>query len=317
MTGPTSGGCAGEPLTLNATDLGAGTTYEWFLNGVSLATTSTPTFNTTAASGTYSVMTTNPAIDCPGISNGFVAPIGGGSINLVGPERTLCTSETLQLSATNLGAGTTYEWFRDGISLATTSVPVFNTEAVTGSYTVMATKDGCPSSISNTFQVTVGGGATAAATLSGPAGNICSGDNLQITTSDLGAGTNYEWFRDGVSLGSTSVPVFNIGAAPGSYTVVVTQNGCPSSPSNVFQPSIGTPSGVGIGQPNALCGGGTVQITATDLGPGTTYSWFRNGAFVISTTEPLLMIDDATSADAGTYTVAATRNGCILSLIHI
>ncbi len=57
---------------------------------------------------------------------------------------------------------------------------------------------------------------------------LCPDEALVLTaTSYTGTSISYEWFKDGVSIGTSTSPVFDVvPAMPGSYTVTVTVDGC-------------------------------------------------------------------------------------------
>jgi len=309
--------CSGGAASLSASPTGAGITYEWFRDGISQGTTNDPNFSA-STSGSYTVIASQGGCAGPSSSAVAVAIAGAGpnaSIQASG-SGVACAGETVQLSASPTGAGITYEWFRDGISQGTTTDPTFNTTS-SGSYTVIASEGGCPGASSQAVAVTVNAAGPNAAISSNASGDLCSGEVVTFSVSPTGPGITYEWFKDGVSQGTTGEPSFSIGsvssASSGVYSVVASQNGCPGASSALITINVSTSnqiqSTVIIDNP-VLCEGMDFEINASPVIDGAFYTWFLDGASFASGFEPFIIVRDVTIANTGSYSVQVSQEGC-------
>ena len=329
ITGPTAviGGtsgaiCSTDNVSLTATDLGPGTTYEWFRDGMSLGSTGTPAFNAGSAAGSYTVVATQNG--CPGApSAASVVTISTPpTVGLGGTTGNVCSGETIQITTSPLVAGTTYNWFLNGELITTTGDPSLTisgatgaTAANNGNYAVAVTQNGCIGSLSTASAISVTTGPNA--TIGGTSGEICSGTNIQLTASAQAAGTTYEWFQDNVLVGTTNVPLLDLGAATtastGGYTVVASQNGCAGTPSgissiNVDETILIRPD-ITVDNPLS-CEGDNVSITATEVPGDVTYIWYLNGVEFTRQPGSVFMIEGVTIANTGEYALEVMQDGC-------
>ena len=300
--------CPGENLRLTVSGVGGTPNYEWFRDGVSLGATSDPFFPTTGP-GSYTVSIFNAqcggGTSAPVVVTGAMLPSTGA---ISSDNNSLCPGENLNITTTDLGAGITYSWFRDGQLVTTTTTPVLATAAVAGSYTMVPSAGSCTGVSSNAIAISVGDN-VATPTLSADRTNLCPGDGLTLSASGVGGTPNYEWFRDGVSLGATSDPFFPVpDASAGTYTVAVSGAECGGGTSNVVvvTNSAAPEAGVIMTDDADLCEGDNLNLTATDLGAGVSYSWFRDGNLISTTDVPSFSIGGA----AGSYTMIPSISTC-------
>ena len=144
------------------------------------------------------------------------------------------------------------------------------------------------------------------------------------TLSGMATGTpelTYQWFKDGVVIGGEVEPELEIPAArkadAGDYTLVVlnsagsvtssiatlTVNGDDSActeapPTIVTQP---------LTQSAAACSAVTLSVAATGPSP-LSYQWMKDGSDIQGETGTSLIIDPATSADGGKYSVRVSNS---------
>lgn len=139
--------CADSTLLLFATDAATSIIYNWTgPNGFTSTNTNPSITNAqTLASGTYYVTVTNTVTSCSSSSSMNItvkptpaAPVVSGS--------NVCTGLTLSLGATS-SAGCTYSWAGPSGYFSSLQNISINPAAVsnTGTYTVVATLNGCPS----------------------------------------------------------------------------------------------------------------------------------------------------------------------------
>ena len=330
--GPDLAICAGELITLDASQTGA--TYVWqdgSING---------TFDVTNA-GTYSVQVNLNGCIANDAINVTVDPM---PVIDLGPDLMFCNGDQVLLDATTPGAS--YLW-QDGSTAATLLA------TTTGTYDVDVTVNGCTTNdaITITFNLVP--------TVDlGPDITVCQGTPLQLDASSPGA--TYLW-QDGstnatfdvtasgtysvdVFLGTCEAsdvinvtvqpaPVVDLGTdqavcpgtavtfdatvpggsylwqdnstsatfttdQPGTYSVTVTANGCSASDA-VTLSTIGLGS-VDLGTDEFLCQGETLTLDATL--PGSSYLW-----------STLATSPSITISTAGTYWVTVSQNGCSIS----
>jgi|GEM_PF-4388321 len=167
-----------------------------------------------------------------------------------------------------------------------------------GSYTNVKVIDanGCEKVRSGPFNI--GGGFTPNASANNNGPITCNDGNVQLSAS---GGGSYSWSGpSGFSSSQQSPTVSN----PGTYTVTVINNqGCTDQASTTVQNNVINlnPSASNNGP---LTCDGSVQLSITGNNTNNaSYSWTGPGGFTSSQKSP-------TVAQAGTYTVTVTKNGC-------
>lgn len=133
---------------------------------------------------------------------------------------TVCTGESITLTASSAGASATYAWTGpNGYSASGETVTIPNvTTAQSGSYTLTVTDSGCVSA--TTVAVTVTPPPMLTATNNGPL--TCAKESVQLTAG--GSGVSYQWYGPA---SFTAASATAIATQPGIYTVVATgATGC-------------------------------------------------------------------------------------------
>ncbi len=258
--------CAGQSTTLSAV---GGGTYVWSNGQSGASITVSP-----SATTTYTVTATNSG--CTGTADVTVT-VNSTMATASAIPATICPGLTSVLSA--VGGGT-YVW-STGQSGASISV----TPAVTTTYLVTVTNNGC----TDIAQVTVNVENNLSATASASPNVVCQGQSSLLSAT--GGGT-YAW-SNGMSSASISVTP----PATTTYTVTVTNNGCTGTAdvTVVVNPQ---PFPTATASPAAICSG---QASTLNASGGGTYIWSsgQSGASVV-VTPPVTTI----------YTVTVTNNGC-------
>ncbi len=332
--------CAGSQLQFTTTSYpGIGVIYEWMFNSgistISLGTTTTPTFTinnvNTGFSGGYFVTASTPGCPTP-ISNLVNVTVNDAALQaptITVTNAVLCQTQTIALSTPSAGSGAQYQWFfnpngasGNAVLLSTTNTPTFSipnaTTANAGYYSLAVLTGGCTTPQSTPQQVTVNTVLSQTPAIAANAGSFCEGETLQLTSTNI-SGATYEWFYQGISLGTTQTPIFTISNLTtlnsGSYTVQASLSGCTSQPSN--GQSILVLTHMGSVPPinasaNVLCVGESLTLSTSLLsGNNTQYLWFFNGNLISTTTVPTLVLLDVTPANSGNYTVIAGNGNCI------
>lgn len=274
ITSGTNPGCAGASLTFTATPTNGGTTpaYQWKVNGVNAGTNSSTFTTTTLTNGQVvtCVLTSNAACASPttatstGITmtiNPTVAP--SVSASLTTGTNPACAGASLTFTATPTNGGTTpaYQWKVNGVNVGTNSA-TFTTSTLTNGQVVtcvLTSNAACASPATATST-----GVTM--TINGiPATPVITQAGSVLTSSSA---SGNQWYLNGNPISGATNQTYTV-AQNGSYTVVVTTNGCSSAPS---APKV--MSTVGIKQsiststfnafPNPNDGNFTVSFSASD-----------------------------------------------------
>ncbi|MBK8565358.1 MAG: gliding motility-associated C-terminal domain-containing protein [Saprospiraceae bacterium] len=333
--------CQTQAIILNTPSAGTGAQYQWFFNGSSIGTSSTPNFSvpnaTTANSGGYSVGVSVGGCTSPQSvpQQVMVTNVLSQTPSITANANNLCEGETLQLVSSNI-SGATYEWFynptgsNNPVSLGTTQTPIFTIANATtlnsGTYTVQAQVSGCISQPSGGQQVTVFNQAGTAPSLSVSGNVLCLGESLTLSTSQLpGNNVQYQWYFNGNLIGTTAVPTLqlpNITAAnSGSYSVVTGNGNCLSAGSNTETVTVTTNIGPAPSLTvvnDVLCQGETLELNSTFFpSNNVSYNWYfnptgaSNATVLLGTTNnPTFYVQGVDANDAGFYTVVANVGNC-------
>ncbi len=221
------------------------------------ATTNSITVSTT---GTYSATQT---------VNGCTSPVTSVNIASI-PSATPTPGITVvdncngtsTLTASGIVGGAGFQWSTGQTNISPITV---NTG---GTYTLRQFANGCPSAFASAT-ASPKTTPTATVTADGPT-TVCPGATVTLHAS-VAAGNTYQWQKAGVDIsGATSADY--IATNSGSYTVVITNNGCTSAPSNavvVTVQDIVAPVAPTIPTINSQCGPVTVSApVATDACAG-------------------------------------------------
>jgi hypothetical protein len=216
----------------------------------------------------------------------------------------ICSGENVQLSASGVQPGGTWQWSpATGLS-STTAATVIASPAQTTTYTVTGTNAGLCSSQA---QVTVTVNPVYTLTLSASDMEICPGESLLLTWGGAPAGTTYGLYNSNSSSWNSTTNT-SMTVSPSSTVtywielvgttcfiqddVTITVNDAPGLTANA--------------QPGVICQGQTAMLTAVTE-PGNTVSWSPSATLSSSTGGQVLATPSATT----TYTATATNaNGC-------
>ena len=304
MTGETSF-CEGADVVLQTNDFGPGVTYLWQLpDGTRLPT---PTNELTldnipsAYTGTFTVRVVRG--DCTSLpSEGRTLTVTSFPTVTVTANDPACSGQPINFQATDL-AGATYAWTGPGSfssSLPDPTIVSADADVHAGTYTVVATRNGCssqPVSVDVTVRPTPGVPVVMPfepVCLSEPGASL----SLTVNPNTATAGATYAWFIQngqvpvGEPTTDLTLPVTDLGLFEGGgtfdFSVRASVDGCSSavsSPFSVrldavddFQPDAGrdtficeglfllsaSPGGAGTGRWSIVSGSGDIQIINPD-----------------------------------------------------
>jgi PKD repeat protein len=291
--------CSGNTINLTTTTI-TGATYSWTGPNGFTSSLQNPTIasSTTVMSGSYSVTVTLGS--CTATSSVNVT-VNAAPTATAGSNSPICAGATLNLT-TNTVTGATYAWTGPGGFTSSLQNPTrpSSTTAMSGSYSVTVTSNGCTATSS--VNVTINNAPTASAGSNTP---VCSGNTINLTTTTV-AGATYSWTGPNGFTSSLQNPTIasSTTAMSGSYTVTVT-NGCSANSSTTVTVNATPTANAGSNSP--ICSGATLNLTTTTVA-GATYSWSGPGGYTSTAQNPTR--PSATTAMSGTYTVTVTANGC-------
>jgi hypothetical protein len=226
----------------------------------------------------------------------------------------LCAGQNLNL-VTQLIPGALYIWYGPDWGPVTSvtanySLPLNLVKG--GDYYVYAVAAGCTSRVLST-RVEVGNKPpTPSVRTNAP---VCSGQALVLMASTI-PNARYYWQGPGANEfdeNQQNPVIANVQTFhSGTYSVVAIQGACTSNAASVAVQVNETPAPAQVFSNSPICAGESLRLTA--IGPsGVTYNWTgpstgNGGNFSSNAQNPVLA--NASTAQAGTYNVTISKNGC-------
>ncbi|OYU95278.1 MAG: hypothetical protein CFE21_13330 [Bacteroidetes bacterium B1(2017)] len=299
--------CVGQNLSLTASGPSSAA-YNWFGPNNFSSTQQNPvrpsSVNTFA--GTYTVtLTQNGCTSAMGSTNVVVNSIP--SAPTAGNNGPLCSGQTLSLTA-SLISGATYTWSGPNGFTSSTQNPTRTGLSLLdgGTYSVIASVNGCPSSAATT-NVTITN-STPAPTVSSN-GPLCPGQNLQLSATGI-AGATFSWTGPKGFTSNLPYPIIPsvTDSNAGVYTVTATTGSCgTSSAANVTVVINSLPAAPNVGSNSPVCEGELLSLTASPI-TGANYYWTGPNGFTSNAQNP--SSGPMTKTKAGAYSVYVTVPGC-------
>jgi hypothetical protein len=292
--------CQGGTVTLNA-NTATGFSYQWLINGLGVngATGSSYTANT---GGNYAIRITdgNGCQNTSSVIGVTVNPLPVPSVTAAG-STTICQGSSVTLNA-NTGSGLSYQWNRNSSPISGATNATYSATTA-GSYTVTETGAGSCSATSSAISVTVN--PAPAATIA-PTGNqsLCQGSSL-VLNANTGTGLSYQWQSGATNISGATNASYSATTA-GTYTVVVTSNGCSAASAGVTISVTPLPTAsFSASGPLSICADDSTTFTANN-GTGLSYQWMLGGNPITGATNIAY-----TAHLGGSYTVVVTNsNNC-------
>lgn len=306
--------CSGSTLMLYSNPDSVGETWSWIGPDGYTSVLSDPTRPgaPTTYSGDYKVIATL-ANGCTDSSVVTVVIDSTPEVPTVTSNSFVCEEDTLLLFATCATPGVTYSWDGPSGFTSTEQNPTIPNVPLTaaGTYTVTVRRGLCTNSGTTVVDVRLKPNPVL-----GSNGPVCSGTSLNLTTTAPPGGPTFAWtgpigFTSGVQNPSLSPAIT---ANTGTYSVVVTLNGCSSDTVSIYAvvdstPEMPTVSTNSPGTPGpTLCQEDTLTLSAFSGTAGASYSWTGPNSF--SSTDANPDINPALPASSGVYTVVVSLGSC-------
>ncbi|MBO4615281.1 MAG: PKD domain-containing protein [Bacteroidales bacterium] len=291
--------CAGQTISLSATS--NATSFAWSgPNGYSSAEQNPTIANiATTNGGTYTVVATN-ANNCTAQASTVVTVNANPTAN-ASNTGAYCEGQTITLQTTSTGS---YAWSGpNGFTSNLQNPTIANSAALNaGTYTLVVTNaNNCSATASTDVVVNATPTVTASNT-----GAYCAGHTISLSA--VSDATSFAWSGPSGFTSAEQNPTIEHATTNngGTYTVVVTSaSGCTAEASTVVV--VNANSAATASNTGAYCEGQTIALQTTSTG---SYAWSGPNGFTSTLQNPT--IDNATTANAGIYTLVVTNaNGCI------
>jgi len=317
--------CVGSALDLSCTSSATGTaTYSWTGPGGFTSTMEYPIISsaTAADSGLYHVtVTSSGCTSAPDSTNAIVNIIPASPV--LSSNTPVCTGNAIDLTALESTAGVTFSWTGPAAFASTLQNPVIPsaTLANAGTYSLTVTRSGCSAPVVTTPVVVKITPVIDTVKAVNPG---CVSPLGTITLTGLTSGVSYtvNYQKGGVAQTATlvadasgDVVISSLSAATYSNFTVF-DSGCTSAsyPGPLVLINVMPPAAPKVTTNSPLCEGSTLMLNATDTSTGTiTYSWTGPSSYTSTSSNPT--IPDVVIANGGVYSVTATRDGCISSVM--
>jgi Ig-like domain CHU_C associated/Lamin Tail Domain/GEVED domain/Secretion system C-terminal sorting domain len=303
--------CAGQLLTLSATNISAGATIAWTgpNNFTSASATPQITAATAAAAGTYTATVTRAG--CSVTRTVTVAVSAAPSAPTVtGASR--CGTGTITLTAAGAPAGSTYNWYTTstggtpiaGVTTATYAPSV----SATTTYYVAITSGGSCEGPRTPVTATVTTAPNPTLTASGST-SACQGGGVLLTAANGGTGANYSFYRNNQLIVGTSGSTYTA-TQSGTYTVSASVGTCSGVGTASVVVTI-TPAPAAPTAPTVTrCGTGTVTLAATGAPTGGGYRWYATSSSTTVLASTATYLTPSISGVTTYYVSTVTADGC-------
>lgn len=292
--------CSGSAVDLETASV-SGVSYEWFLNGNSVSSSSPANISYVAsAAGNYSLVATS-SNGCSATSASVTITSGNAvtaTINNSGSS--FCPGDSVLLS-TVLAGGETAQWYLNS-NPVTGAVGTDLWVSNAGSYSVMITSaTGC-TDISNNVSVTEL--LAVNPTLNSSLPGFCPGTaSIDLTANNV-SGASYAWYLNGNPISGVSTNSYAASSAGNYYVVITASSGCSTTSATINLINSSNPVLTLTSAGTSFCQGTSLTLDAGNSS-GLTYTWYYNGNTTPGTNATLTV-----NQEGDYYAVATNAIGC-------
>lgn len=319
--------CAGRPDTLRIRAVATAMTLQWRKDGVNISGATDSNYvipnGTAAVVGNYDCVVSGQCI--PSVTSTICAvdvaflPVVTSSPS----DQTVCPGSTVTLTttATVVGGTLSYNWIKNGVSIAGSNSPTLtltNVQAAdVGRYQCLVTRNGANPSNCN---ITVGGREVVVSVFSSPrisgqpsGAEACAGSTVTMSVAADGFDLNFQWFKNGVTIPNSNTNALELAnltaGSAGNYSVRVTgtcgfsASSTPATLTVVTRPRLTTsPQSTSLLIGQAL----NLSVSGTDI---SSIKWLKNNSVIPGATNLFYSIANVRTTDAGVYNAIVT-NSC-------
>ena len=230
------------------------------------------------------------------------------NITPAGSSVAFCQGSNILLHAhTNITAGASFQWYKNGVPLTGMIDSVLSVSTV-GSYSVVINNGTLCTATSSAVAVSANPLPLAQITPLPASATICSGASV-VLSPIAAAGYTYQWQLNGVpAVGSTSATYTTTTPGVYAYIVISASTGCVNTSPPVTVTANTNPPPPVASSNSPVCIGDTVKFFAASPVAGATFEWF--GPFGLGSGGQNPMIPHAQPWDGAKYWVRMTLNGC-------
>ncbi len=304
--------CEGNTFSLIATQSPGSEKYEWYKNGVLFTTTQDNSLiipnAQTSLQGDWTVRSFKGNCSSPISTVKFVGVDDILQIGVInsGP---ICNGDSVTLQATFI-PNVIYNWSGPVNNIPNVYNPLI--PGVPGDYSVtITTPTGCKNIASTTVSIIDVPEITALS--SDVLACMEEGGTIHFKPSVFPNANDYRYEWSGPNNYSSFIKnaeITNVSAQDtGTYTLIVYNKICPSTPYPIKVQFNITPNQPIITSQNIFCENDTIQLSISEIIAGATYEWITPLGTVHSDTN-FIIIPNANQAHAGEYSVITHLNGC-------
>jgi predicted RNase H-like HicB family nuclease len=290
--------CAGESFLLNGPSV-RNYTYQWFRDGVALATETVKDI-IISTSGDYQLRVTD-TLTCSNYSIVFPARFHAYPLNTLMPpgRHVICAGDSVVIEADSSQPGLTYQWQERGFDISGETQSFYKARTNGIFSVVIKNSIGCQT-VSVRDTIVVQSNPVVNLNDESVAHEICAGETVDLATTDIN-GQTYQWIKDGVLVPGEVSSMFVLNSA-GVYRVRVRNSTCEVT-SNPFSLSINPlPAATIANHANAsICLHTNYELRAVTL-PTYSYQWHLNGSPIAAATN-----DRFNVMETGNYSVKVTN----------
>jgi len=327
--GSNSAVCVGSNLDLTSSTTTNGVTYSWSGPNSFSSAAQNPVISNAALANSGNYIITVTRTGCSSKDSTQVTVITNPAIPLAGSNSPVCAGDSLKLNATDNTMGVSYQWTGPGSYtslLQNPSVPNI-LAAGAGTYTVIASLNGCSSQASTSVTVYPVLGPPHISISASPGDSICSGTTITFTATPANAGSpQYQWNVNGTAVsGATGSTYITASLNSGDIvTCTVTSN----SPCQAVNTALSNAIRMHIGSvpaplitisvyPSVYTPGDYVTFTANPAGntPGLSFQWQKNGVDVSGAQSAVFTTSDVSLGDTICVVVSNTIIPCAIPAV--
>jgi len=231
--------CVGDSVSFTVVATGTGLTYQWRKGNVDIvgATSSTYTINPVTVADAALIYNVVILGTCSGDTSINVSlTVNSAPIIITQPvSQTACIGDSVSFTVVATGTGLIYQWRNGTIDITGANSSTLTINPVTISdaainYNVVITGT-CSNDVSVNVSLTVNALPVAIAISNSP---VCLGSSIDLTAQTV-AGATYQWTSSTEFTSTVQNPVIPTSSLSdaGTYSLVVTANGCTSVPSTI------------------------------------------------------------------------------------
>ncbi|MGB0579372.1 MAG: beta strand repeat-containing protein [Limisphaerales bacterium] len=313
----------GSTVTFNVVATGtAPLSYQWRFNGAAISGAIAQTFSIPSVdfpnAGSYSVTVSNP-IGSATSTNAVMNVLAPASFTTQPQSQSITNGNSLTLSVAVGGtAPFTYQWLRNGISIAGATSNPFTIPVVTGNdagtYTVVVSNV-CGVVSSAPATVTILPAGVAPSIIGHPQPQQVKEGSSSVAFNVVATGTaplTYQWLKNGLAIAGANSSTFaiapvNTGDA-GSYSVTVANTFGSATSTNALLTVLSPIQFTSQPLSQTIANGGQLSLSATVTGTTPiTYQWNLNGSPIPGANGASYTVPSISAANAGNYTLTASN----------